>query len=55
MRCALQSARAELALSIDKACGDSCIAAWKTCHKGKACACNGELIAGAIPTGTSPR
>ncbi len=24
-----------------KACGDSCIAAWKTCHKGKGCACNG--------------
>lgn len=24
-----------------KACGNSCIAAWKTCHKGKGCACNG--------------
>jgi hypothetical protein len=24
-----------------KACGDSCIARWKTCHKGKGCACNG--------------
>ena len=24
-----------------KACGDSCIAAWKDCHKGKGCACNG--------------
>ena len=27
--------------SAGKACGDSCIAAWKTCHKGKGCACNG--------------
>jgi hypothetical protein len=24
-----------------KACGDSCIARSKTCHKGKGCACNG--------------
>ena len=24
-----------------KACGDSCIARWKTCHKGRGCACNG--------------
>ena len=24
-----------------KACGDSCIAADKTCHKGKGCACDG--------------
>lgn len=24
-----------------KACGDSCIAEWKTCHRGKGCACNG--------------
>lgn len=24
-----------------KACGDSCIARWKACHKGKGCACNG--------------
>jgi len=24
-----------------KACGDSCIAEWKTCHKGKGCACDG--------------
>jgi len=24
-----------------KACGDSCIAAHLTCHKGKGCACNG--------------
>lgn len=24
-----------------KACGDSCIAAEKTCHKGKGCACDG--------------
>lgn len=24
-----------------KACGNSCIARWKTCHKGKGCACNG--------------
>lgn len=24
-----------------KACGDSCIARDKTCHKGKGCACNG--------------
>lgn len=23
------------------ACGDSCIARDKTCHKGKGCACNG--------------
>ncbi len=27
--------------STGKACGDSCIARWKTCHKGKGCACNG--------------
>jgi hypothetical protein len=24
-----------------KACGDSCIARDKVCHKGKGCACNG--------------
>jgi hypothetical protein len=24
-----------------KACGDSCIARSKTCHKGKGCACDG--------------
>jgi len=24
-----------------KACGNSCIARDKTCHKGKGCACNG--------------
>jgi len=24
-----------------KACGDSCIARNKTCHKGKGCACDG--------------
>ena len=24
-----------------KACGDSCIARDKTCHKGKGCACDG--------------
>lgn len=24
-----------------KACGDSCIARYKTCHKGQGCACNG--------------
>lgn len=24
-----------------KACGNSCIARWKQCHKGKGCACNG--------------
>jgi hypothetical protein len=24
-----------------KACGNSCIASWKQCHKGKGCACNG--------------
>ena len=23
-----------------KACGNSCIAAWKTCHKGGGCACD---------------
>jgi hypothetical protein len=27
--------------STGKACGDSCIARWKTCHKGKGCACDG--------------
>jgi hypothetical protein len=27
--------------SAGKACGNSCIARWKTCHKGKGCACNG--------------
>jgi hypothetical protein len=27
--------------SAGKACGDSCIARSKTCHKGKGCACNG--------------
>jgi hypothetical protein len=27
--------------STGKACGNSCIARWKTCHKGKGCACNG--------------
>jgi hypothetical protein len=27
--------------STGKACGDSCIARWKTCHKGRGCACNG--------------
>lgn len=24
-----------------KACGNSCIAEWKDCHKGKGCACDG--------------
>lgn len=24
-----------------KACGNSCIARWKTCHKGRGCACDG--------------
>ena len=24
-----------------KACGDSCIAEWKECQKGKGCACDG--------------
>jgi hypothetical protein len=24
-----------------KACGDSCIARYKTCHKGQGCACDG--------------
>ena len=24
-----------------KTCGDSCIAEWMTCHKGKGCACDG--------------
>jgi hypothetical protein len=27
--------------SAGKACGNSCIARWKTCHKGKGCACDG--------------
>ena len=27
--------------STGKACGNSCIARWKTCHKGKGSACNG--------------
>jgi hypothetical protein len=27
--------------SAGKACGNSCIARSKTCHKGKGCACNG--------------
>jgi len=27
--------------SAGKACGNSCIAAWKTCHQPKGCACNG--------------
>jgi hypothetical protein len=27
--------------SAGKACGDSCIARDKTCHKGKGCACDG--------------
>ncbi|HEX8480654.1 MAG TPA: hypothetical protein VF650_01985 [Allosphingosinicella sp.] len=27
--------------SVGKACGDSCIARDKTCHKGKGCACDG--------------
>ncbi len=27
--------------SAGKACGDSCIARSKTCHKGKGCACDG--------------
>jgi hypothetical protein len=27
--------------STGKACGNSCIARWKTCHKGKGCACDG--------------
>ena len=27
--------------SAGKACGDSCIARDKVCHKGKGCACNG--------------
>jgi len=26
-----------------KACGNSCIARWKTCHKGAGCACNADL------------
>jgi hypothetical protein len=26
--------------STGKACGNSCIARWKTCHKGRGCACN---------------
>lgn len=26
-----------------KACGDTCIAKDKTCHKGKGCACNAEV------------
>ncbi|MFL6846232.1 MAG: hypothetical protein ACJ8ER_15285 [Allosphingosinicella sp.] len=26
--------------STGKACGNSCIARWKTCHKGKGCACD---------------
>ena len=25
-----------------KACGDSCIARWKTCRKGPGCACDGN-------------
>jgi hypothetical protein len=25
-----------------KACGNSCIARWKTCHKGVGCACDAE-------------
>ena len=25
-----------------KACGNSCIARWKTCRKGPGCACDGE-------------
>ena len=24
-----------------KACGNSCIARWMTCHKGRGCACDG--------------
>jgi len=27
--------------SVGKACGDSCIARDKICHKGKGCACDG--------------
>ena len=32
-----------------KACGDSCIAKSKQCHKGAGCACNGRALA---PTGS---
>jgi hypothetical protein len=27
--------------TVGKACGNSCIAAWKMCHKGPGCACDG--------------
>ncbi len=26
-----------------KACGNSCISRWKTCHKGRGCACNVDI------------
>ncbi|RUO18717.1 hypothetical protein [Aliidiomarina haloalkalitolerans] len=37
----LQSPRCCKVCTKGKACGDSCIARNKTCHKGRGCACNG--------------
>lgn len=30
--------------TVGKACGDTCIAAWKTCWVGPGCACDGSAI-----------
>lgn len=39
--CAAQGRGCCRVCSTGKACGNSCIARWKTCHKGKGCACDG--------------
>jgi len=39
--CAVAGAGCCRICSAGKACGNSCIARWKTCHKGKGCACDG--------------
>ncbi len=35
--------------SAGKACGNSCIQATKTCHKGRGCACNATEVCGSAP------
>jgi hypothetical protein len=39
--CAVQGRGCCRICTTGKACGNSCIARWKTCHKGKGCACDG--------------
>jgi hypothetical protein len=40
--------------TIGQPCGDTCIAAWMTCHKDPGCACSGNNPPGVRPNAVLP-